>query len=227
MKKITLFLSTMMLLTLACTSTNAIVSHNNVEDITSKIEGLEGVRLNKEAKYESTIDFNNNGAGSAYLSNVKVQYAPGTNENTASLRLVSAVKANITSATEVELPGTYGFHISYVKDTGLVDFMYDVEYFYHSMGATTASGTTYYTNEYSSYLNNENRKDISALGIYPDWCVCVGARRYLRCIFSLFDFRCRRNLKAGYSLQQEHGRSRYCYKKQAFHKLCEPCGFDS
>ena len=162
MKKITLFLSTMMLLTLACTSSNAIVSHNNVEDITSKIEGLEGVRLNKEAKYESTIDFNNNGAGSAYLSDVKVQYAPGTNENTASLRLVSAVKANITSATEVELPGTYGFHISYVKYTGLVDFMYDVEYFYHSMGATTASGTTYYTNEYSSYLNNENRKDISA-----------------------------------------------------------------
>lgn len=162
MKKITLFLSTMMLLTLACTSSNVVATQNTFDDITSKIENLEGVRVNKAAQYNSTIEFDNNGAGSEYLSNVKVQYAPGTNENTASLRLVSAVKADIKSATEIELPGTYGFHLSYLKDTGLVDYMYDVEYFYHSMSATSDAVTTYYTNEYSAYLNDANRQDIAS-----------------------------------------------------------------
>ena len=162
MKKITLLLSTMMLLTVACATTNTLVTTNGVNDLTAKIDEFEGRQVGKYAKYDSTIDFSNNGTGSAYMSNVKVQYANGTNENTSALRFVAAVKGNVSSFNEVELPGTYGFHVSYQKDNGIENFMYDVDYVYHSIGATVDDVTTYYTNEYSAYYTSENREDIAS-----------------------------------------------------------------
>ena len=135
-------------------------SVDNTYKLTSDLNTRDSFRVNKAAQNESTIEFEN-GTGSEYLSNVRVQYAPGAEENTGSMRLVAAVKGTVTSSSNVELPGTYGFHVSYAKGEELVDVMYDVEYVYHSISETVNDVTTYYTNDFSSFASHEGRKSVN------------------------------------------------------------------
>lgn len=143
-----------------CLTTNKNVDNDNL--IIKNIES-EKIKVNKFNKETSVIDFNH-GTGEEYLSNVKIQYGKGTNDNTSSLRFVSAIKGTISSYSSVTLPGQYGFHISYTKTVNdkqvIEDKMYDVEYVYHSISETIEDKLIYYTNSYSNKVNTEGRKTI-------------------------------------------------------------------
>lgn len=146
----------------------SIHNYNNFsnEDIVTEFNDFEGKRIKNNAKkFDSVIDFTSDGDGEEYISNVKTQYAAGTKENTSAIRFVAAVKGVINSFDDVTLPGTFGFHVSYLKEvngsTSTIDYMYDVDYIYHSISASSSTSTTYYCNEVSSYYGNENSKTIA------------------------------------------------------------------
>ena len=155
-----LILSASTLFGLVGVGTTVLHEVDNAYAVTANVDGLEGARVAKAAQYDTNIDFGN-GLGSEYLSNVKVQYGNGTNEGTGSIRLVAAVKGQVISSSSVYLPGTYGFHVSYDNGSEVKDFMYDVDYVYHSISETINGNTRYYTNDYSSFLASEGRKTVA------------------------------------------------------------------
>ena len=119
----------------------------------SEAGSKDGVKIKKSNKSNQLPMFKYSGKHNQYVSNAQAQLCVN-NDNTFSIRFVSAIKANINSLDDVSFNGIHGFHIKYEKEGTTHNFLYDVNYAYLSL---VTGSDTYYANELSSYYNSDNK----------------------------------------------------------------------